>query len=254
MDLKIQKKVLVFAIIFTVLLSSGCIKDIGPNKNDINEECNEELIDGLCTVANLPEKFNWKNYGCKNWLTSVKLQRGCGSCWAFSTIGSIEAKYKIEQNNSMTDIDLSEQYLVSDCFKNGSCNGGLNGIALDYIKNNGTSDEECFEYTGKDSSCNERCSDWNNRLWAIDNYAPVARSIEEIKRGLICHGPLVSGSANWGHAVILVGWNDVEHSWIIKNSWGLGWEDDGYGRIPYSNHNYSDVINFTYYVEGVHKI
>lgn len=125
----------------------------------------------------LPSYFDWRNYSDEDWVTSVKNQGSCGSCWAFSVTGVVEAKYNIIKNNSRLDPDLSEQYLVSDCCTDcGDCGGGSTSTAFTYIKNYGISDENCFQYLGTDSSCN-RCSDWNSRLWNISDYSSVEATL-----------------------------------------------------------------------------
>jgi C1A family cysteine protease len=56
-------------------------------------------------------------------------------------------------------------------------------------------------------------------------------------------------SGNWGHAILLVGWNST--SWIIKNSWGANWGTNGYGTIPFTGHQYSDIVNYALYAQEV---
>jgi len=160
----------------------------------------------------------------------------------------MEAKYNIEQNDIL-NIDLSEQYLVSDCYPPANCGGRAPDPqarmhTLDYIKNNGITDEACFPYIASNWPCN-RCSDWSTRLWKINSYGRVGINIDDIKRALLCHGPLIV--CGCGHCVVLVGWNDAINSWIIKNSWGIGWENGGYGMRAYGHCWIGDV----YHVEGV---
>jgi len=83
-----------------------------------------------------PASFDWRNYDSSNWLTPVKNQGGCGSCWAFSAVGVAEAAHNIGTDDPTLDLDLSEQYLVSDCHNlwgYQTCCGGWKDIALDYI-------------------------------------------------------------------------------------------------------------------------
>lgn len=190
----------------------------------------------------LPSSFDWRNYEGYNWMTSTKDQGLCGSCWAFSAVGAVESNYRIEQKLPSLNIDLSEQYLVSDCSDAGDCDGGLDSRALEYIRTDGITDEDCFPYSwtglfGK--HCSDRCSDWYNRLYKIYSWREVALTRSEIKKALINEGPLsvtiyVDGyfdlngvykcdEANPAglHAVDLVGYNDEGQYWIIKNSWGL---------------------------------
>ena len=101
--------------------------------------------------------FDWRNKDGKNWLTPVKNQGSCGSCWAFSAVGVVESLYKI--NGSFADLDLSEENLVSDCFGGGSCCGGWHYEAFDFIKNDGITDEEYFPYADSYCECqNSSCS------------------------------------------------------------------------------------------------
>ncbi|MEM2784537.1 MAG: C1 family peptidase, partial [Candidatus Pacearchaeota archaeon] len=138
------------------------------------------------------------------WLTSVKDQEACGSCWAFSTIASLEAKHEINQNNSRLNPDLSEQHEVS-CDRtfypppdndtcNIGCSGGFMDLALYYIKNYGNVDENCFPYTANNSSCSNRCPDYESRRWNITNYSvlwPSNLTNDQVKQLLIDNGPLI---------------------------------------------------------------
>ena len=103
-------------------------------------------------VGPLPPAFDWRSNNNKNWLTPVKSQGRCGSCWAFSAIGAVESSYKI--NVDFTDLDLAEENLVSDCFDDGSCCGGWHYSALDFIRDTGITDEEHFSYVDGDCRCN----------------------------------------------------------------------------------------------------
>ncbi|MBU1945731.1 MAG: DUF333 domain-containing protein, partial [Nanoarchaeota archaeon] len=216
------------------------------------------------TVGDTLSSFDWRDNNSQDWVTSVKNQGGCGSCWAFSAIGAVEAKLNIDNNNPDLDYDLSEQQLVS-CGGGGTCNGGWHGSALDYIKNTGVSDENCFPYTAINSACN-LCSDWQNRIAKITNYHPVTPSTRAAyKQALVDYGPLAIAinASGWSpysggifngsngsvdHAVLLVGYNDAENYWIIKNSWGPGWGESGYMRLSYTN-NPITIHGYVYAVE-----
>jgi hypothetical protein len=199
--------------------------------------------------SDLPSSWDWRNVDGKNWMTPVKNQGYCGSCWAFSAVGTVEGTYKIEQDDATLNPDLSEQYLVS-C-SGGSCQGWWQHWALDYIRSSGVSDEACFPYAGADLSCSARCGDWSSRLWRISNYNS-APSDFETKRMLVCNGPLAVDLTFLPHAVVLVGYNDMQSQWIIKNSWGVisGMRyginhDRGYGYIPYG------TLRLRHYAQGV---
>ncbi|XP_070037337.1 cysteine proteinase 3 [Nicotiana tomentosiformis] len=203
------------------------------------------------TNAVLPETKDWREDGI---VSPVKNQGKCGSCWTFSTTGALEAAYSQAFGKG---ISLSEQQLV-DCagaFNNFGCNGGLPSQAFEYIKSNGGLDtEEAYPYTGKNGLC--KFSSENVGVKVIDSvnitlgaedelkYAvalvrPVSIAFEVIK-GFKQYKSGVYSSTECGntpmdvnHAVLAVGYgveNGVPY-WLIKNSWGADWGDDGYFKM-----------------------
>jgi C1A family cysteine protease/putative hemolysin len=170
--------------------------------------------------AALPASFDWRTYLGSDWMTSVKDQSECGACWAFSAVGATEATYNIHEGDPNLDINLSEEYLNSDCDKvesgsdAGSCCGGSHTSALDFIKNYGISDEACMPFiiTGKCScfggpgcgsmcaglptNCSSticstgRCPNYADRLVKIKDYVSVPSNKDDMKQNLIAHGPL----------------------------------------------------------------
>jgi hypothetical protein len=202
----------------------------------------------------LPSKWDWRDVNGVNYLNPVRNQGICGSCWAFSAIGTVEGVYNVEKDCPACNKDLSEQQLVSNsgecCYFCGDCGGGWPHLALRYIKSKGVSDESCFPYKASNAPC-DLCSDWQSRVTKITQYGAISPNMEEIKRAVICKGPLSVASMNWMHAIVLIGYDDERGVWIIRNSWGSNWGDRGYGYIPYAGHPYSDLVNYVYYVEGV---
>jgi len=165
----------------------------------------------------LPSSFDWRNYAGGNWDTPVKNQSMCGSCWAFGAVSIVEASYNIAYRNPNLDLDLSEQYLVSDCLPGHTCCGGDSSQALYYIRNNGVPDENCMPYVDGDRDgcacwqhacssvctynssnscsdriCSDRCADYANRLKYIDAYGRVPNSPSTIKQALVDKGPLAA--------------------------------------------------------------
>lgn len=208
------------------------------------------IIFCVVTITNsialaLPAHFDWRDVGGNNWMTPVRDQEQCNSCWAFAAVGAVEAKLNIWLDYPDYDVDLSEQYLVSTCGGGGDCGGGWHYLALNFIKSNGITDEACFPYIGSNSPCN-RCSDWQDRLWKIDDTVKVNNAVGYIKVAIYFSGPLAV-SFHWGngdwydgiykcynprwhtHAVVLVGWDDTDEYWIAKNSWDETWGPDGNG-------------------------
>lgn len=217
--------------------------------------------------------FSWRNYEGKNWLSPVKDQGICGSCWAFSTTGITEAKANIELNDNDYNIDLSEQDMIS-CSDAGDCNGGYESDALLYMKNTGIVRESCFGYTAINSECS-KCANWNNELVKID-YSNIPANANSIKETINNQGPVTAymvvcldfnfygggvyshyGDVYWDlscwhfgedlnlypniHSISIVGYSDTEQYWIGKNSWGTGWGDGGYFKIAYSQSIYDSA-------------
>lgn len=200
--------------------------------------------------------FDWRDKDGENWVTSVKSQGSCGSCWAFSAVGAVESAFLIYTNDPAMNIDLSEQHLVSDCCSAGSCDGGVPGSALEYIRDTGVPDEYCFPYIASNSDC-APCSNWTDQVWMIEDLVYVNSSTDDFKYALQNYGPISVilsvpddwyyyqsgvyepiwvGDVGWAnHAVLLVGWNNSDGCWIIKNSWGTGWGEDGYARVKYGD-------------------
>ena len=237
----------------------------------------------------LPNHFDWRNKDGGNWMTPVKDQGSCGSCWAFSAVGIVEPQYNIFYGNPNLDLDLSEEYLVSDCSSAGTCCGGWHYDALNFIKGNGITDEACFPYvdasgctcsfdtcdtncnyrTGgacSDATCSDRCSDWNNRLKKIDETGSVSNNIEMIKENLTAKGPLsvaLRMSGYWDgdiyrcspdspvtHAVVIAGYNETGDYWIVKNSWGSSWNGDGYFKVGYGECSIENLVYYSNLTNG----
>ena len=206
-----------------------------------------------------PDSLNWRNKDGIDWMTSVKAQHspdtvGCGACWAFATVGQVEALINITEGNPDIDLDLSEQTLVSECCDAGDCGGGYPLEALEYIKDTGIPLESCFPYIERDTTC-VPCYDWLYQARKITGYSVITEYTPDetkMKEALLNH-PLItcmnvfedfigysggiyehiSGSYLGGHAIILVGWNDTDSCWTAKNSWTTEWGEEGYFRIKY---------------------
>jgi len=209
-----------------------------------------------------PAAFDWRALGGQDWVTPVRDQAACGSCWAFSAIAAVEARLNIDGNDPTLDYDLSEQHLVS-CECEGDCNGGWNDTALAFIKYPGVADEACFPYLGCQNwnsgtgSCTTEwpcnlCSGWQGGAAYVTDYSYILNTATAHKEALLENGPLsvIVDATGWSsytggvytcsvsqpnHAVLLVGYSDSGSYWIIKNSWGASWGESGYIRLAYSN-------------------
>jgi C1A family cysteine protease len=197
----------------------------------------------------LPATLDWRNNG-GNWISSVKDQGSCGSCWAFAATALLEAMVKISKHIT-SDTNLSEQMLVS-CSGAGNCNGGYEYKAAQYIKTTGIPPESCFPYTASDSSCHP-CSDWASKVVRISSWGWVGSSTHAVETALQSgpvtswmdvysdfyhytsgvYQPTAGATEEGGHFVLIVGYNDSQQYWICKNSWGKTWGDSGFFRIKF---------------------
>jgi len=192
-------------------------------------------------IESLPDnmiEWSWRNAHGQNWNTPVRSQGACGSCWAFGTIAALESRINLYYNQHI-DKNLSEQDLVS-CSDAGSCGGGSAEYALDYIRDTGVVDEDCFPYTASNEDCSDKCSDWTTRTWKITdfegrNYGLLRDGITSTLSNLTHKGPLPISIGVWHHVISLVGYkyfiDEDLYGLEIKNSWGTDWGDNGYCYI-----------------------
>ena len=192
----------------------------------------------------------------KGFVSPVKSQGRCGSCWAFATVSVVESAFAIANDRKI--VNGSEQDLLS-CSGTGSCKGGY--WAFLPIKQRGLGDEVDFPYTGNDE---DACKLGIARLYWVENWAYVSSKLEiptvdDIKKTMSVYGPVICGiyatvvfqkhkgdkvfsesvPSNKGinHAISLVGWDDAKKAWLIKNSWGDRWGDHGYAWVDYKSSN-----------------
>lgn len=205
--------------------------------------------------SHLPEAVDWRAQGA---VTPAKDQGMCGSCWAFSATGAMEGVNAIATGKL---ISLSEQELVT-CDVGGSsegCNGGLMDDAFEWvIENGGIASEETYPYTswtGDDGICNTKL-EGEEKTVTIDGYSDVDSYNEEALLAAVAKQPVsvaIDGSAfdfqlyyegiyngscssdpnDINHGVLVVGYgteNGLDY-WVVKNSWGGSWGDEGFIKM-----------------------
>jgi cathepsin C len=216
------------------------------------------------SVADLPASFDWRNIKGINYVSPVRNQGNCGSCYAFSAAGMNEARLRVATNNTV-QLVFSPQDVVDCSPYSQGCDGGFPYlIGGKYSEDFGMVEESCNPYVGTGTgSCGTKPScarHYVTRYEYIGGYYGACNE-EQMMLALVNHGPLsvsfqvysdfqqykggiyhhtgVKSRFNpfqlTNHAVLLVGYG-VDHDsgvkfWTIKNSWGDSWGEQGYFRI-----------------------
>jgi cathepsin L len=195
------------------------------------------------------DSVNWVTAGC---VTPVKDQGNCGSCWSFSTTGSMEGAHCVATGNL---VSLSESQLV-DCDTNDGnmgCNGGDMQTAMVWTQSNPLATETQYPYKARDQSCNTSeealgkvgCTSEvvvtvgsSSALMASIEVAPTSIAIEADKLVFQFYTSGVLNSSKCGtnldHGVLAVGYgtdSTGQAYYLVKNSWNTSWGDQGYIKI-----------------------
>ncbi len=202
---------------------------------------------GPFNVTANPASVDWTTKGA---VTPVKNQEQCGSCWAFSTTGSVEGAWFLSKGSL---VSLSEQQLVdcSDAEGNQGCNGGLMDQAFQYIiDNKGITTEAAYPYTATDGTCVAKGKPVAATLSGYKDVAannelaletaivqqPVSVAVEADQSVFQFYSGGVMDSAcgtQLDHGVLAVGYgtDTGKEYYKVKNSWGADWGEKGYIRL-----------------------
>lgn len=196
-------------------------------------------------VGSTPSSIDWREYG---YVTDVKDQGSCGSCWSFGSTGALEGQF-VQKNGTL--LSFSEQQQVDCNTLCYGCNGGNAELAFHYWKKvNGPNLESDYPYTGVDGTCHT--SDYQV-IGDVTGYVSVTKYSEsalETAVGSVGPVTIAIDASKWSfqlytsgiyysstcsqysldHQVLAVGYGSDSDGdyWIVKNSWGTSWGLDGY--------------------------
>ncbi|XP_058793261.1 cathepsin L-like [Phymastichus coffea] len=217
----------------------------------------------------LPASVDWRKKGA---VTDVKNQGSCGSCWAFSATGALEGQ-NFRQTGKL--VSLSEQNLLdcSDDYGNDGCSGGLVDSSFNYIKDNkGIDTEKTYPYKARQGQCHYdphnrgaedvgyvhiRSGDEQQLTEAVATIGPIAVamdashfSFQNYRSGIYYEPKCKNQNDYLDHAVLIVGYGTTENGinyWLVKNSWGHSWGENGYFKIPRNKNNHCGIATDALY-------
>jgi len=210
----------------------------------------EDAMMGTQEFAEVEEAVDWVQRGAVN---PIKNQGQCGSCWAFSTVGTLESAYQIATGQL---VNAAEQQLVDCDTSNDGCDGGWPYRAYDqYITGHGMCTTSSYSYTARDGSCqasyctvaipqgtvtgHQNVQKTSSALKAAIAQQPVSVTVNAGDMQFYANGVVTGGcSGSINHAVMAVGYGvDGQDYFKIRNSWGTGWGEAGYIRLAQNSYS-----------------
>lgn len=210
--------------------------------------------------------LDWRTKGA---VTAVKDQGQCGSCWSFSTTGALEGAHFL---SGKPLVALSEQNLMdcSTAYGNNGCDGGLMEYAYEYIiKNKGIDSEASYPYQAQEGRCRFSAANVaatessyktipagseSSLLAAVTQKGPVAVAIDASHSSFQFYSSGVyyepdCSSENLDHGVLAVGFGteNGQDYWLVKNSWGASWGDQGYIKMARNKDNNCGIASMASY-------
>jgi len=223
---------------------------------------------GELEIGEIASSVDWSTD--KAVVNPVKDQGQCGSCWAFSAVGTVESAYAIAAGKLGS---YAEQQLV-DCDSTGGsqgCNGGFNQYGIAYIGSTGVAAESSYPYTATDGSCRASSVSKTLAAGAVSGYQSVGKNNAALQSALNTSPVSITVDADntWqsyrsgvlskscgifgqiDHAVIAVGYDTSADTFKIRNSWGGSWGEAGYVRVSNSVSNPYCVYNTAPFVAQI---
>lgn len=205
--------------------------------------------------------FDWSQY-CRDF--GVHNQRDAATCWAHAAVEALECRWAIRTGRF---IFLSPQPVVDRLQTN---QPSTVDRALEVLLRHGTCQFQQYPYTGKVQALKDVPTRVRLVAWgAVGGARPEVR-IKNIKKAILDYGPVITwmaitekfenysgglltdvvpknSTAKGGHFVLIVGWDDGQKAWKIKNSWGRKWGEQGYAWVSQGSLRIGEEV---YWVES----
>jgi hypothetical protein len=208
---------------------------------------------GVSSAVDWRNRFGWP------WLTKVKDQGGCESCWVFSAVGVVEAMVRIEH----AIWSLRSEGDVHDGLGASCAQTGGPATAFDWMKAHGVADPGCWAYeqsnlpykpTADRDGRTVKLSDYTSlsniddqKAW-IDNVGPLSACFTVYNdffgysSGVYTANP--STGLAGGHCIVIVGYDDSQQAWLVRNSWSSGWGMNGYCWFGYGQADIDSYVKY----------
>lgn len=254
---------------FMKLKGDTLLPENDQNNKDYSRGIKKDKVESMKNNKRYPVSFDWRNYNDHSYIGGIRDQGNCGSCYAFAGVACAEGAYNkatgLVDNNC---IRFSEQFIMW-CLGNEydgffGCDGSdRNDDYMTALTNEGICNRNEFnpEYSTNPPS---ECTHWNDPVAIFSSWVRIdCNNIDAIKEAIMNYGVVrasmyADGIDGWddesgiysdnltecdgepcwqsstNHAVSIVGWGNNSKTgdyWIMRNSWGAGWGEDGYMRI-----------------------
>uniref|UniRef100_A0A0K0FTN5 Cathepsin L.1 (inferred by orthology to a zebrafish protein) n=1 Tax=Strongyloides venezuelensis TaxID=75913 RepID=A0A0K0FTN5_STRVS len=214
------------------------------DKKNFQVNQNEDVRLSRSNIS-IPSSIDWRKY---NRVSQIQNQGDCGACWIFAANGAIESAFA-KKTGKLYSFSVQQ---VADCTPNNACNGGWMTTAYRYARRRGLTITENYPYEGKDNICK---FSRNMIIGGIKKWINLGKNEGRLKRVVGTIGPVAVGmdssltsfqnyksgiyddplcTNNLDHAVLIIGYDTdpvFGDYWIVKNSWGTSWGENGYFKI-----------------------